>query len=422
LKARFAWLAVPIAAGAFGCDSLRSSATPEAPLWVHHPGGALEIVYRRVVTGETRLAGERYERGKAEVDTVHRRVFIGSSDHGLYALRAEDGETIWRFETRGFVQCEPLYDGKSDAVYFGSNDGALYKVRAYDGSLLWRFSTNAEVARKPVIRDGVLYVMNANDTLIAIDAVSGKLKWHQHRSPAFGMEVAGYAGPALGRDKVYTAFSDGVVMAYSIDDGSEQWPSVDLAAEAEQTAGGDIPRYLDVDTTPIVDKIKSGPVVFVASYAAGVFALDAENGTQAWRNDRATGATETMLFEQPSHPARDGEGPDTPARKILVVASAATGLWGLDPNDGHTLWRRKLPEGGIGQPSAMEGALLVSTTRYGLFLFSPLDGGLIDGIETGSGFAMSPATFGRRAFIMSNGGEFLSLYVHPPINPKPSGL
>ena len=50
------------------------------------------------------------------------------------------------------------------------------------------------------------------------------------------------------------------------------------------------------------------------------------------------------------------------------------------------MWRRKLPEGGIGMPAVVEGALLVTSTRYGLFLFSPLDGALIDGIETGSGF------------------------------------
>src|SRR5205823_8596777 len=102
------------------------------------------------------------------------------------------------------------------------------------------------------------------------------------------------------------------------------------------------------------------------------------------------------------------------ARKILVIASGVNGLWGLDPNDGHTLWRRRLPEGGISMPATIEGALLGSTTLYGLFLFSPLDGGLIDGIETGSGFAMSAATYGRRAYVMSNGGEFLSLYVRPP--------
>jgi outer membrane protein assembly factor BamB len=408
-------LAVALAGlSAGGCDTIRASTTaPSIPLWVHHPGGALSIQLRRNVTAESRQSGEAYERGTPEIDAAHRRVFVGSSDHGLYAIRADNGATLWRFETLSSVQCEPLYDEEEDVVYFGSNDGALYKVHAIDGSLIWRFNTNAEVARRPVIRGGVVYVTNANDTLIAIDAATGKLKWHQHRTPAFGMEVAGYAGPTLGRDKVYTAFSDGTVQAYSLEDGSEQWPTVDLAAEAEQSAGGDAPRYLDVDTTPVLDRHASGMVVYVASYVGGIFALDAENGTRVWVNDKAAGVTNLVLWEQAAHEPRTA-GPEMRARKILLATSGLTGLWGLDPHDGHTIWRRSLPEGGVTAPTPIEGALLVGTTRYGIFLFSPLDGGVIDGIQTGSGFAMTPAAYGRRAFVMSNGGVLLGLQIDPP--------
>jgi hypothetical protein len=103
-----------------------------------------------------------------------------------------------------------------------------------------------------------------------------------------------------------------------------------------------------------------------------------------------------------------------PARKLLFGSSGLTGLWALDPNDGRTVWRRSLPEGGMTAPEPVQGALLVGTTRYGLFLFSPLDGGVIDGISTGNGFAMTPAAYGRRAFVMSNGGGFLGVHVEPP--------
>ncbi|MDI1478985.1 PQQ-binding-like beta-propeller repeat protein [Polyangium sp. y55x31] len=408
-------LALPL----FGCESLSIPATPQVPTWLHHPGGTLSIAYRRPLTAESRQQAEVYERGKPALDVAGRRVFVPSSDNGLYALRVEDGSTIWRFETMGPVQSEPLFDADEGVIYFGSNDGAVYKVNADNGRMLWRFSTNAEVARKPVLRNGVLYVTNANDTLIAMNAATGALKWHQHRTPAFGMEVAGYAGPALGRDKVYAAFSDGVVLAYDLEDGSEQWPAVDLAAEAEQQAGGDAPRYLDVDTTPVVARITSGEVVFVGGYAGGVYALDAENGTRAWVNEKAVGVTELVLWEQPEHAPRTGPLPSVPGQRILFAASGLTGLWALDPNDGRTLWRRNLPEGGITAPVPVAGALLVGTTRYGLFLFSPVTGGLIDGILPGGSFAMTPAAHGVRAFVVGNGGSFLSVLVTPP-TPQPA--
>lgn len=407
-------VALACAVGALGCETSGIPATPQVPTWLHHPGGALSVWLRRPLTSESRKQTEMYERGQPALDVEGRRVFVGSSDNGMYCIRAQDGSTLWRFETLGPVQSEPLYDAAEDTLYFGSNDGALYKVAASDGKLLWRFATNAEVLRRPVLRNGIVYVMNANDTLVAMHADTGALKWHQHRTPAFGMEVSGYAGPALGRDKIYTAFSDGVVLAYDVEDGSEQWPIVDLAAEAEATAQGDRVRYLDVDTTPVVSRISSGEVVFVGSYAGGVFALDAENGTRAWVNDKAVGVTELMLWEQPEHAPHDGPLPTVAGQRILFAASGLTGLWALDPNDGRTLWRRNLPEGGITMPVAVAGALVVGTSRYGLFLFSPVNGGLIDGILPGASFAMTPAVHGVRAFVLDNGGSLLGVQVMPP--------
>jgi outer membrane protein assembly factor BamB len=398
-----------------GCESVRSGANAEIPLWARHPSGSMGVAWTRPVTAEPRKAGEEYERGRPEIDAAHRRVFVPSSDHGLYAVRADDGQTIWRFETLGAVQCEPLYDPREDVVYFGSNDGALYKVRAEDGQLLWRFATNSEVARKPVLQHGLVYAVNANDTIVALDQATGKLRWSQHRTPAMGMEIAGYAGPLVTPDRVYVAFSDGHVASYDPKDGSEKWQPVDLSAEAEQ-GSGDQPRYLDVDTTPIADTNASGRVVYVASFAGGVYALDAETGARIWANDRATGVTDLVLWSQPAHPSRDPALPAEPARKLLLASSGPTGLWALDPNDGREVWRKALPEGGVTAPVPIAGALMVGTSRYGLFLVSPIDGGAIDGIETTGGFAMTPAAHGLRAFAVSNAGRLMALHVQPPLH------
>ena len=397
-----------------GCESIRAGANAEVPVWVRHPSAALSVVWSRPLTAEPRKAGEDYERGRPEIDVAHRRVFVPSSDRGLYALRADDGETLWRFETMGAVQCEPLYDAAEDAVYFGSNDGALYKVRAADGKLVWRFATNSEVARRPVLHGGMIYAVNANDTVVALDAATGKLRWTQHRTPAMGMEIAGYAGPTLTGDRLVVAFSDGHVMGYDPKDGSEKWQPVDLSAEAEQTVGEGQLKYLDVDTTPVPATIEAGRVVFVASFAGGVFALDAETGAQVWSNTRATGVTELLLWSQPAHPAREPAMPQVPARRVLIASSGPTGLWGLDPEDGREVWRKPLPEGGFTAPAPVAGALLVGTSRYGLFLLSPIDGGAIDGLEASGGLAMTPAAHGLHAFALTNAGRLLGLTVQPP--------
>ncbi len=395
-----------------GCSALRASAEPELPLWVHRASGSLHVSFKRNVVAESRRTGEPYERGQVEIDAASGRIFVGSSDRGLYALRADDGAKLWRFETLGFVQCAPLYDPTEDVVYFGSNDGALYKVNAKNGALLWRFMTNAEVSRRPVLAGGVLYATNANDTVLAIEPATGKLLWNQHRTPAAGMEVAGHSGPAVFHGKVYAGFSDGTVTAFDAKTGAERWQPVDLAAEAEQSLG-QLPEQLDVDSTPIPDTIAAGAVVYVANYAGGVFALDAETGSPVWANSGVFGVTDVTLFEQPAHRRRDGR--DEPVRRILLAASGTTGLWGLEPETGAELWRRSLPNTAVSRPVVVSGVLLIAASKLGIFLVNPLGGELIDGLHLADGSSMTPAAYGSRAFVLTNGGSLLGLHVAAPI-------
>jgi outer membrane protein assembly factor BamB len=414
---------------AVGCGTLETGndrVNPDKPLWFHRPSGALQVLYTRPLTAPARAPGEPHERGRAEIDPFHGRVFVGSSDRGLYALRASSGNTLWRFETMGSVQAEPLYDVQLDAVYFGSNDGALYALHASDGQLIWRFDTGAEVSRRPVLVGETLFVANGADNLFAIDRRSAQTSWRAHRTPALGMEISGYAGPAFDNGTVFFAYSDGHVAAYDARDGSERWPPVDLSAEAEQAHGSESLRYLDVDTTPVpADLGAQGRVVFVASYAGGVYALDAERGVPLWKDDKAVGVTELSLWRERAHmPKPDSPefvlgGPAVPERSILLASGGASGLWAIEPATGATIWRVPIPEGGVTAPAAIAGALLVGTTNYGAFLLSPLDGRPIDGFDLGTGFSQSPAAYGDRAFLLTNAGTFLAMQVETPSHGSP---
>ena len=406
---------------AAGCTALEASddrVNPAKPLWYSRPVGAMHVLFAKELTAGSKTAGEAYERGRAEIDAEHGRIFVGTADHGLYALRAQSGSAWWRFETLAPVQSEPLYDRDLDVVYFGSNDGALYAVHAFDGQLVWRFESGAEVARKPVLHGETLLFANAADNLFAIDRRSGRGIWHVHRTPALGMEISGYAGPAVDGDLVFFAYSDGHVGAYDLRTGSERWPPVDLSAEAEQSSSGQTVRYLDVDTTPVPDDLgAAGRVIFVASYAGGVYALDQDHGVPVWKNDRAVGVTDLMLWRERSHAPNPSspdfvpEGPPVPARELLLASSSSSGLWALDPATGNSVWRVPIPEGGITATVPVAGALLAGTTRYGAFLLSPRNGRPMDGFDLGSGFSQTPAAFGNRAYLLSNAGTLVAIQV-----------
>jgi outer membrane protein assembly factor BamB len=380
--------------------------------WKHRPSYAISLIYRRDLVADSRRQGEAYERGRPVIDPAHHRVFLGSSDRGLYAVRAQDGEVLWRFETLGPVQSEPLYDPSEDVVYFGSNDGALYKVKAREGALLWRFMSNAEISRRPVLVGGLLFFVNANDTIIAVNPRTGERVWSQHRTPALGMEVAGHAGLLVHDERVFVAFSDGTVTAYDASTGREVWDPVDLSAEAEQ-ALGEVPKYLDVDTTPELIQIDGVDAIVVGSYAGDVVALQAANGNRIWGNEAVASVTDVTRWQQRAH--TDEKTSNVFRAKDLIIASTGTtGLWALDSATGAEVWRRELPDGGTSAPAFISGAMLISTTQHGLFLLSPDKGGLIDGIHTQAGFSMPAVAYGHRAFILSDTGQFLALSVPKP--------
>ncbi len=392
------------------CEGVRPAANPEAPVWKNRAGWVMQVEYTRDLISDSRKTGEPYERGEPEIDPLGRRVFVGSSDGGLYALSAPLGNTIWRFETLSFVQSAPLYDRSEDVLYFGSHDGALYKVGATSGELLWRFNTRAEVARQPVLSGGLVYFTNANDTVIAADAKTGQIRWSQHRTPAMGMEVAGHSGPVVHNGYVYMGFSDGTATAFDAVTGDERWQPVDLAAEAEE-AIGDIPKYLDVDTTPEIVQTAAGEVAVFGSYVGGVYALDSKVGTLLWSNTAVRGVSDVAYWEQP---ARTGDGIQRPKRRLLLVSTGTTGLWALDPEDGSEIWRRTLPAGGVSRPVPVAGAILINASQLGTYLLSPVDGSLIDGLHFDAGASSTPAAFGGRAYTLTNGGTFLALRINVP--------
>ncbi|MSP24149.1 MAG: hypothetical protein EXR75_03080 [Myxococcales bacterium] len=421
-----------------GCAEAGLVSNPEGPIWAHHPSGAMAVTARRELAIPHDRAGESYERAAVAIDPQHRRLFVGTSDGGMSALDAVTLRSRWRFQTGAGIHSEPCYEPSEDAVYFGSNDGGVYKLRAADGKLVWRAGTNAEILRRPVVRDGVVYVVNANDTLLALDRADGKPKWFRQRSPASGMEISGYAGPAVHGGTVLTGFSDGVVMAYRTTDGSEAWPApVDLNLRATETGVADAIRYLDVDTTPVVAKIDDTELVFVSSYETGTYALHLETGAEAWHNEGVVGVTDLVMWSGRSRSegeakggaeargaakpkgaseargAVEARGAAEPTR-ILIASSGLTGIFALDPKTGAELWHRELPAGGLSAVEPWAGALLVGTTRYGLFLVHPLDGGVVDGIASGASFAARPVAHGLHAYALSNAGVLVALGIVPP--------
>lgn len=94
-------------------------------------------------------------------------VFVGSLNGTLYAVRAEDGESVWSFDTQGPILQSPAY--ASGKVYVGSVGGCLYCINAKTGAANWRFDGGrGGFAASPTVEAGIVYIGSRTGTLYAI--------------------------------------------------------------------------------------------------------------------------------------------------------------------------------------------------------------------------------------------------------------
>ncbi len=162
-------------------------------------------------------------------------LYFTSDDGYFYALDAGDGVQIWRTDIGNvtevsvranvgnspdpsgydYVQSSPLLlDGR---IYIGSADGKVYALKAATGDVLWTYQTGAQVRATPTLVDGVVYVGSWDYSMYALDAQTGELLW---QTPIGGQIQT----TALVSDNlVYSASRKASVLALNIETGELRW-------------------------------------------------------------------------------------------------------------------------------------------------------------------------------------------------------
>ena len=141
-------------------------------------------------------------------------VYIGSRDAHLYAVDAAKGTLKWIFDyekdNMTWAISSPAVRGQ--VVYMGTADGHfVHALRASDGQELWRFEMPDRVWSSPVVAGSKLYITNHSGGLYAVDLASGKESWH------FQTEASVQSSPAVANGVVYFGSNDGGVYAIRAD-------------------------------------------------------------------------------------------------------------------------------------------------------------------------------------------------------------
>jgi len=111
------------------------------------------------------------------------RLFAKSSNT-LFALQPDSGELLWSFSPYG-TDGESIYSSPSaheNRVYIGDRRGYLHCLDAESGRTMWKRQTNrahGDVNSTPALLDSLVKVSTNAKTVVAYDALSGKLAWKQ---------------------------------------------------------------------------------------------------------------------------------------------------------------------------------------------------------------------------------------------------
>lgn len=353
------------------------------------PGeGGFSVRWSRQLTDRRAARFLPVELSSAAFDRKRERIYIGTTEGNLFAF-AFNGRRVFFYDAGAQIESQPAVDPDNGDVYFPSVDGAVHAL-TLDGTLKWRTKLIGAIRTQPVVTEDAIYVVTESDVVTALARSDGGILWTYDKEPVEEITIAGHAGLLLEGGRLYAGFTDGAVAAIDPSDGRLYW-ELETSVDVELRPG-DVPQFLDVDTTPVMLR----GMLYVASFTAGLYALNPTNGTVEWRDPTLRGVTGIAA-----------------AGRMLVISSAFRGVLLLDLRTRRVRWEKTPERGAPTAPVVTQtGTVIYGETQGSLLALALSDGREIARAEGGAGFSATPVAAGRYGGAISNGGRFLCLRVN----------
>jgi outer membrane protein assembly factor BamB len=204
---------------------------------------------------------------------------LASTESGpLLALRASDGEILWRRDVGSPLQGPPAPAG--DRLYLPLKDGRVLALTLQTGEDIWmRQLTEAAVGILPV--GDRVFVGGLDNQLHSLDAEDGETNWKWRT----GADVLGQ--PVLDEKRVYFVALDNVLRGHSRNGGSMLWKRV-------------------LPMRPFTNPILSGNILIVSGVASELRAYSAVDGKDVGNHVVKGAENEEMLLAAPPHLTANG--------------------------------------------------------------------------------------------------------------------
>lgn len=237
----------------------------------------------------------------------------------------------------------------------------------------WRTDAGSGSSRKqrivaaPVIANGTIYTVDAEQNVRALDATNGREQWRTQLEGVGSRDaIAVGAGIASAGDRIIATSGFGYIVALSAADGSEIWRR---------------PIDTPVSGSPAI----LGGRAYVTSTNNELYVLSVENGEVIW-SDQAI-AESARILASPS-PAVNGD--------LLVAPYSSGELIAYVPANGRRLWQDTLTSGGRYTPLSAINDIAGRPTIEDGVVYAASHSGVLAAIDARTGTRIWNTLFGSR--------------------------
>ena len=286
------------------------------------------------------------------------RVFVGTRDGVLYALDPSDLSVEWTRDIARSSMTAPVVE--AGRVYYGGYEagpsgrgsenttgskGGLVAVDASTGERIWVNRSMNLVFSSPVVVNGTVYVIDANDHAAAIDAETGRTRW---TAPIGGPVVS---SPAVANGVMYIGDLDGHVYALDARTGKPRW------------------RYDAGPPVPSTPAISSG-VVYLGDATGTLHALQSTTGRELWNASVVRNVSLSI-----GSPGKGILTSPAVASRTVYAATENGRIFAVNTEDGRLQWRLRPPSGAVATaPVVVDGRVYLGGGNGRLYALDPTTG------------------------------------------------
>lgn len=302
-------------------------------------------------------------------------VTLASKEGVVLAMDARTGADIWRVKLSDSLAAGAGSDGRWTAVV--SQGSELIVLEG--GQELWRQRIAAQVYTAPLVAGGRVFVLAADRSIWAFDALTGQRLWKQAR-PGEAL-VLGQASVLLSVGNTLVAGLSGRLVGFDPDTGAVRWE----APLASARGTNDIERLVEL----VGPASRVGDTVCARAFQAAIGCVDTMRAVTLW-TQKSGGA--------------DGLDGD---ESTLYGAQSNGSVTAWNRRDGSTMWSTEyLLHRKLTAPLLLGRSIVVGDEAGVVYFLSREDGAPLNRLNTdGSGIAMRPVAAADTLIVVTRKGR-----------------